>query len=142
MQVTSDQYCFVCGSENPYGLKARFQSDPLKAEAWCRLTLPAHTQGWQDIVHGGILAALLDEAAVYACRTRGEQFVTAEIYVRYKAPVKVGMEIEVRGQVQSQTRRVFQVSCSIEAQGTVLAEADAKIICLDGKKSQDGSENS
>lgn len=140
MQVINDSGCFVCGRDNPHGLQARFESDTEKRITWCRLSLPSHCQGWQDIVHGGILAALLDEAAIYACRTLGDQFVTGEITVRYKAPVKVDTPIEVHGQVVGQARRVFQVKSWIEAQGVVLAEAEAKIICLDGKSHKSGSE--
>ena len=54
--------CFVCGLENPYGLHLRFfDSEP--GEVIAEVTVPEQFQGYPGIVHGGIIAAMLDEAA-------------------------------------------------------------------------------
>ena len=57
----ADNYCFVCGKDNPLGLKikVRYYPDALAAET--ALTLPREYQGWADVIHGGILSTLLDE---------------------------------------------------------------------------------
>jgi acyl-coenzyme A thioesterase PaaI-like protein len=54
--------CFVCGVENPVGLHLKFyQTSPNEVTA--NLTVPEYYQGYPGILHGGIAAALLDEAA-------------------------------------------------------------------------------
>jgi uncharacterized protein (TIGR00369 family) len=133
MQVADDAKCFACGQENPYGLKACFELDYAQKSSCCKIQLPEQFQGWQGVVHGGILATLLDEACVYACRTLGETFVTAELTVRYKKPVSVAQTLEISAKVVEQKRRIFIVKAQIEMDGQVCAEADAKIFAVQNK---------
>ena len=136
MEVSDDRQCFVCGPENEDGLQAVFIVEHPPASSRCRLAIPSRFQGWEGIVHGGILATLLDEAVIYACRALGEQFVTAELTVRYKKPVPVETEITVRARVREQKRRLLTTAAWIEIAGEVYAEADAKVFRLDkGKQS-------
>ncbi|MDY0190536.1 MAG: PaaI family thioesterase [Desulfuromonas sp.] len=133
MQVADDAKCFACGQENPYGLKACFELDYGKKSSCCQIQLTEQFQGWQGVVHGGILATLLDEASVYACRTLGETFVTAELTVRYKKPVAVAQTLEISAKVVEQKRRIFIVKAQIEMDGQVCVEADAKIFAVQSK---------
>jgi uncharacterized protein (TIGR00369 family) len=131
-QVSADRGCFVCGCENPGGLQARFIVDPIQRRATGRLLLDNRFQGWQDVIHGGILATLLDEVAIYACRREGEQqFVTAEIKVRYKKPVPVGSHVDLSGQIIEVRRRIYQVASRLEIEGVLYAEADVRVMRLD-----------
>ncbi|NPA07323.1 MAG: PaaI family thioesterase, partial [Chloroflexi bacterium] len=53
-------HCFVCGLRNPYGLKMRFlQIAPDRVRAYA--VVPEVYQGYPGVVHGGILAAMMDE---------------------------------------------------------------------------------
>ena len=56
----ADNYCFVCGKDNPKGFKiqVRYLEDEMAAET--ELSLPREFQGWADVIHGGILATMLD----------------------------------------------------------------------------------
>ena len=56
--------CFVCGKDNPIGLKLRFDWDGKTARA--EFTPTELYQGWQGVVHGGIIAVMLDEVAAWA----------------------------------------------------------------------------
>lgn len=129
--VEADSGCFVCGVDNPAGLKAGFVIDREHGSATARLTLEPQYQGWKDVIHGGILATLLDEVAIYACRGRGEQFVTVEINVRFRKPVPVGSTIDLKGRIVEHKRKLFSVESSIEIDGVLYAEATARIIRLD-----------
>lgn len=122
--------CFVCGTENERGLQAQFFLDTEKQTAWSRLEIPGWSQGWRDVTHGGILATLLDEACVHACRTVGPFPVTAELTVRYLKAVPVGKEVLVRGEVVSLRRRVLQARARLEIDGEVHAEAEARVVLL------------
>lgn len=55
--------CFVCGRENALGLATRRVSDRAVGEARTTLEIPERFNGFPGVVHGGIVAALLDEAA-------------------------------------------------------------------------------
>lgn len=130
MEVLEDGHCFVCGPHNAGGLKAPFAIDRERRSASCSLAVPARFQGWQGVVHGGILATLLDEASIYACRSVGEQFVTAEISVRYRKPVPVERILTVSAEVTGSRKRLFTVRARLEVEGEVHAEADAKVFFI------------
>lgn len=58
----NSRHCFVCGVENPHGLHLTFkQTAP--DEVTVEYTVPEHFQGYPGVVHGGIVAAMLDEVA-------------------------------------------------------------------------------
>ena len=130
MKVEEDGYCFVCGPHNPVGIKARFEQDPVNRTARCELELPREFQGWENVVHGGILSTLLDEAAIYACRTVGEQFVTVELAVRFRKPVSVEKPLRVFAQVENEKRKMLDVVSRLEQGGDVCAEAKVRVFRL------------
>ncbi|MBN1959240.1 MAG: PaaI family thioesterase [Desulfuromonadales bacterium] len=130
-QVVNDTACFVCGPDNPIGLKARFEVDKNARTSYARLTLTDHFQGWQDVVHGGILATLLDEACAYACMAVVKSCVTAEIKVRYRKPVPVGRVIEIFGHLVDDRRKIWTAQAQIKIDGTLHAEAESKMFILE-----------
>lgn len=127
MEVLSDEQCFVCGLDNPQGLHAHFVVNKEKRRAHCAIRIPSRFQGWKGMVHGGILATLLDEAGVYACRATAEHFVTAELTVKYKLPVPVETELLVSAEVVEQKRKIYFVQARVEAAGKLLAESSSRI---------------
>ncbi len=127
MEVSADDKCFVCGPGNSVGLKARFDLDREHQRAVCHISIPDIYQGWKNIVHGGIIAALVDEAGIYACRSNGEHFVTAELNVKYKVPVPVDQNLVVTAEVVQSRRRIYSVVSKIEVAGKIHVEAKAKI---------------
>ncbi len=131
LQVTADRGCFVCGPDNPSGINARFEIDKENGAASSCLTLDQRFQGWKGVVHGGILATLLDEVAIYACRGQGEQFVTAEINVRFRKPVPVDSAIDLKGQIVGNRHRIYRVKSRIEIGGALYAEAEVRVMRID-----------
>lgn len=130
MEVSDNQCCFVCGPDNPVGFKARIEVDQDKRSAQCTLAVAAEYQGWQGMVHGGIISALLDEVSAYAGMTVGSTVVTGELTTRFLKPVPVEQEISVSAQVVKQTRRVVMVVAQLVMQGQLLASAEAKMIVV------------
>lgn len=130
-KVAADSACFVCGPNNPIGLQAEFNIDSQAGTSSSQLQLPEQFQGWQDVVHGGVLAALLDEACIYACRSKADQCVTAELQVRYRKPVPVGSLVEVSGCLTDSRRKIWQAAAEIRIEGQLFAEAQAKVFVLD-----------
>lgn len=130
MEVIEDGNCFVCGPNNERGLQANFEIDRENRRALCRIAVPAGFQGWRQVVHGGILATLLDEACIYACRATGEHFVTAELNVRYRKPVPVETAMTVSAEVVEQKRRLLTVRARLEIEGELHAEADSRVFAL------------
>jgi acyl-coenzyme A thioesterase PaaI-like protein len=98
--------CFVCGELNEHGLHVALRVSD--GRAWTELTLTHHHEGWADVVHGGILAALLDEVMSWALFQQDCWGVTARLAVRYRAPVAVGQRIRVEGWASDVQRRMYR----------------------------------
>ncbi len=130
-KVATDSACFVCGPLNPIGLQAVFSTESETCTSHAALELSADFQGWQDVIHGGILASLLDEACIYACRAKADQCVTAELQVRYRKPVPVGARVVVTGQLTDSRRKIWQASAQLKIDDGLYAEATAKVFILD-----------
>lgn len=119
--------CFVCGRENANGLGLSFFEvgpDEVTAE----VVIPSHFEGYPGIVHGGIIATMLDEiaerAALIGEHTRFR--LTAKLEIRYRKPVPIKKPLRLRGiVVRRRGRLAFAHAELILPDGTVAAEADA-----------------
>lgn len=121
---TLDPHCFCCGESNAQGLKLRFRY-PRPGEAVTSFVIPAHFTGWKDVVHGGLLAMVLDETMAHACVGKGLHGFTGEISVRFRRPVRVGAVVEATGRILSDRRRVVTAAARLVAGGATIAEAQA-----------------
>jgi acyl-coenzyme A thioesterase PaaI-like protein len=122
--------CFVCGLENPFGLHLRFyESAP--GEVTVNYTVPEHFQGYPGVVHGGIVAAMLDEVCGRA-HMGGDQprfMYTARLEVRYRQNVPVGQPLRIVGRAARSKGRTATAVGEIYGPGDVLlAEADALLV--------------
>jgi len=128
MKISDNQYCFICGQKNPHGLKVTMEVDREAKTATCALSVPAEYQGWQGMVHGGIISALLDEVCAYAGMTVADTVVTGELKTRFRKPVPVEQEVTVSATVTRQVRRTILVEAQLTMAGAVLASAEAKMV--------------
>ena len=132
MKVADNQYCFVCGVKNPLGLKAVLEVDQAANSASCCLSIPAEFQGWEGMVHGGVIAALLDEVCAYAGMTVAEQVVTGELKTRYRKPVPVERPVTVSAKAGERARRTVTVEAQLAMEGEVLASGEATMVIIKG----------
>lgn len=133
LNLNDDHFCFVCGRNNPDGLQLKFQY-PSPGTCRAEFTPPQKYQGWQGILHGGIVSTLLDEALAHAAGGPergggGSGAVTAELIVRFKRPVPIGQAVTLEGRVISDKGRVMECESSLtDKSGTVLASATGKLV--------------
>jgi uncharacterized protein (TIGR00369 family) len=123
-----DRGCFVCGEKNAAGLKLRIRTDSERGESTAEVIFPEHLQGWAKIVHGGLLATVLDEALIYAAGARGLKCVTGEMTVRFVKPASTGVAYTLRGRfVEDQGRIVLAESALLDGEGQEVARATGKL---------------
>ncbi len=134
MKVEADQKCFVCGPENRVGLQVQFNIDSDSRKAEATVVISDNYQGWQGVVHGGIISTLLDEAAIYACRPLSIYAVTAGLDVRFFKPVSTNIELRVISEVQSSKRRMAVVKSCVWQNGELMSEAVVKVVFTDKKE--------
>jgi uncharacterized protein (TIGR00369 family) len=127
MELTDDGYCFVCGHKNPIGLKLDFLFDgnTIKTE----FTGSKEHQGYVNIVHGGIISTLLDEAMVKLAIAMDMPVVTAQMEIRLKKALKVGEKIIVTAEILKDTKKILEAHAkAVTADNTVIAEATGKLV--------------
>ena len=113
--------CFGCGQDNPIGLKLNFEWDGKTARAEF---IPTKLyQGWSDMVHGGIIMCILDEAMAYAARFEGMTCITARIQVKLKRPALIDEPLIITSSVTKKSRRLVETRADISlTDGTPVAE--------------------
>ncbi|NOY52759.1 MAG: PaaI family thioesterase [Deltaproteobacteria bacterium] len=133
MKLLSDGKCFVCGRENPQGLQVSFEVNRKAKTIKARYRLSAAYQGYAGIIHGGVLALLLDEAMVKLAWELGLPAVTGEITVRFPAPLSTEEEVEIVGRILREDRRILLAEAHAEdPDGTVVAEAHGRLFRQSG----------
>jgi HAD superfamily hydrolase (TIGR01509 family) len=101
------RFCFACSQENPIGLKLKPVQDGEKVIA--EFTAGKFHQGWDNVVHGGILYTLLDEVTAYAMLCHGiELGVTAKSEIRFKRVAPINEPIVASAWVTKSTRRLVE----------------------------------
>jgi uncharacterized protein (TIGR00369 family) len=118
--IRSDHECFGCGDDNACGLHLRFAETANGMSA--SFTPLAMHQGFQGVIHGGIVSTLLDEAMAWAVFCAGYWAVTGELRVRFRAPLRVGEATTATGRVTGARRR------AITTIGEVIRDHDRAII--------------
>lgn len=124
MKLDVDDMCFACGRSNPIGLKLqfRFEGDDYVTE----FDVKPEYQGWTGIVHGGLLATVLDEAMARLLWEKGLNAITGRLTVRYHRPLSIGDKVQVRGRITKQRPPVIETTAeAVKDDGTVVAEAGA-----------------
>ncbi|HOJ59939.1 MAG TPA: PaaI family thioesterase [bacterium] len=122
--------CFVCGRNNATGLDVTFYYRHGRIEAG--FTPKKEHAGYRDIVHGGVLAALLDEIMGWtAVVSRPVMCMAVEIAVRYKTSAKAGERLLAYGELVADKKRLILARGAIEREdGTVLCVGEGKFMPL------------
>ncbi|MGD8394981.1 MAG: PaaI family thioesterase [Candidatus Eiseniibacteriota bacterium] len=127
LAATEHADCLLCGRANPVGLRLRFrlQSDGSVLAAFtCREAF----QSYAKTLHGGVISALLDAAMTNVLFSIGVVGVTAELTVRFLAPVLLERAAVVRATLERNAHPLFLVRAELEQDGKLMARASAKFL--------------
>ena len=121
--------CFGCGAGNPRGMQLKFEQDDAAQRIRGHFSLGDEYSGGPGILHGGIIAVLLDEAMGKVGRFRGVRAVTAELKIEYLRPMPVGHEIVVEArEVEMNGRNMFREGEIRSTKGIVLARGTGRFV--------------
>jgi len=124
--VTRSDKCFACGKANPIGLKLEFKKESNKVVS--DFVPNENLSGYENIVHGGIVSTLLDEAIAWACAMAGFDAFTAELTVRFKFPMRVGEKVRIEGWLTQTYKKLVFGEARILKDDTIIAYAKAKFM--------------
>jgi acyl-coenzyme A thioesterase PaaI-like protein len=125
----NSKMCFICGLENPIGLHLHiYETEPGVIES--KYIAPDHFQGYPGVLHGGIVAAILDEISgrVHMGDAVNPRFMfTGKLEVKYRKNVPVGKLLKIvgrAGKIRSKMAESWAGVYDAES-GELLAEANA-----------------
>ena len=125
--ATEHSECLMCGPANPLGLKLRFRVQP-DGSVLAMFPCQEAFRSYPETLHGGVISALLDAAMTNALFSRGVAAVTAELAVRFLAPVALNRGAVVRALVERDAHPLFYVRAELEQDRTLMARATAKFL--------------
>jgi acyl-coenzyme A thioesterase PaaI-like protein len=123
-QPNSD-YCFICGRKNPHGLYMTFYDDGHKTVLASHV-VPEMYQGYPGVVHGGIVAAMLDEAVgrVAMIADHHHFMFSVRLEVKYRHPVPTETPLKIVGRIERLRGRLGKAVGEVYLpDGTLAAEA-------------------
>ncbi len=119
-------YCFVCSEINPKGLHIKFRYLE-NGVAIAEFSLEKEYEGYPGIAHGGILAAILDDAMGNIEYLKGYVAYTTELHTRYLKPSYIGEKLIVRGWIKNARLKIVETEGDIRNEnGEVKVRAKAK----------------
>jgi acyl-coenzyme A thioesterase PaaI-like protein len=117
-----DPACWGCG-DDPRGLHLPQPTDEGIERYDAVVTFGDHHQAGPGIVHGGLVAAALDEACGLLATWHRFPAVTARIFVRYRRPVVINHEFALAAWVTDSRGRRIHIDADLRDGDDVLAEA-------------------
>lgn len=130
IMLPNSDWCFVCGEDNESGLQTRFYVEDGLVKA--RLKPRTHHCGYKGVIHGGIVASILDETMGWAAACAiNRMCVTGELTIRYISNAPDDRELTcVTGVEKANKRIVYTFGELVDDAGTKFASATAKFTPL------------
>ena len=127
IQTEAHPFCFVCSGSNPMGLALRYELQPdgsVSSSFIGNCTL----EGYSGLLHGGLIATLLDGAMTQCLFARGIRGLTAELRVRYHERVAASDEVFLRAWLEDDAHSLFQLRAELTQGDRVKASAAGKFM--------------
>ncbi len=123
----ADHNCFACGAANPIGMRLHIELGTGSARTeW---VAGRDYVGWEEKIHGGILATLLDEVMAWAPSSYDSWAVTAEMHLRFRSPANPDERLVAEAHVTRRRRRVYEVRGEVRGEdGRIVAEGEGRFL--------------
>lgn len=120
----SHKYCLLCGKENPFSLGLEFYMDEkgLVSSSFCG---NKKFQGYEGILHGGVISALLDSTMTNCLALNGIEAVTGELKVRYLESIPYNACLDIRAWITGSKSRLYFLKSEIKYNNKLMARAEA-----------------
>jgi len=128
-------YCFVCGPDNPAGMRLKFILDEERQTFVCRFRLSKRYTGPPGHCHGGVIACILDDAMGKVNKLHHVIALTREMTVEYLKPVPLHKPLRVEGrEIEVHGTKHINAAEILNENGEVLARSRGVFIAIDPHK--------
>jgi acyl-coenzyme A thioesterase PaaI-like protein len=126
-QTEAHPFCFVCSGSNPMGLALRYAPQP-DGSVSAKFLGHSALEGYSGLLHGGVIAAMLDGAMTNCLFARGIRGLTAELKVRYHESVAASEEVFLQAWLEDDAHGLYQLRAELKQGGAVKASATGKFM--------------
>ncbi len=119
--------CIVCGTHNPISLKLKFSVQP-DGSVFAQFKGNSLLQGYRGILHGGIVATLLDATMTHCLFYNGIQALTGDLQIRFLKPVPFNAQLQLRAKITTSFRPLYKVDSELTYNKQPMARAQAKFM--------------
>lgn len=137
IQKLTGYSCFACGTENPIGLNMRFFREDNRICS--QIILDRNYEGWENIVHGGIVSTMLDEIMSWAIMYFKKVFImTRTMEIKYVRPVLINVPLKVCGEMldDSSPPKIHARGEIRDEEGRLLVRSKGEFVELEEEKLQ------
>jgi uncharacterized protein (TIGR00369 family) len=114
--------CFACGRKNDHGLHLAFKDDSYGCS--CSIAIPQHFQSYSGVVHGGIVATMLDAAMVHSLRLQNNGApITCRLEVKYLRAVPSDALLTIRAKPKGKRGKIVLADAQLECKNDCYARA-------------------
>jgi len=127
---SEDFKCFACSPSNPIGLKLSFEED--EEYVYARWMPGENFQGYNNVIHGGIIATLLDEVGAWYISVKlGTAGVTRTLDVEYLKPLYLSRgEVTLRSRLVDSDERNAKLECELFDSSATLCSRSRSVFFL------------
>ena len=117
--------CFACGSNNGSGLRLKFYKHE-DGSVWGDFFADPKFEGYSGIVHGGIIATMLDSAMTHCLLMQGIPALTGRLLIRYSVPIRTGTVVRLEARIVKKSHKIFILDGNAFVDGKKAASAEAR----------------
>ncbi len=138
MSATTDQttgavaerghsHCLLCGKRNPWSLGLQFRDDEA-GRVWADFQAHPRLQGYDGILHGGVISSLLDAAMTHCLFHRDVRAVTGDLHIRFVQPIPCSSHVRIVAWVVQEKSPLYRLRGEVRCVDRVMAWAEAKFM--------------
>ena len=119
------QNCFACGANNGLGLGLKFHKHE-DGTVFGNFFADPKFEGYSGIIHGGIIATLLDSAMTHCLLIKDIFALTGRLSIKYSTPIRTGTVVKLEARIVDQFHEMFILQGKAWVDGKRVASAEAK----------------
>ncbi len=128
-EVNLHRNCFACSSNDGIGLGLKFYKNEDGAVFGNFFADPKY-EGYSGIIHGGIIATLLDSAMTHCLLMKDIPALTGRLSIKYSIPIRTGTVVKVEARIVDQLHEMFILQGKALVDGKRVASAEAKYMTM------------
>lgn len=131
--ASSHRHCLMCGEDNPISFGLKFNKESEGCVSTC-FTGNETMQGYDGIMHGGLLSALLDTAMAHCLLHENIEAMTGELNVRFLDPVACNSTMDITAWIDSSLPPLYHLRSQIRINNKIVCKAKGKFMQRDNNE--------